>query len=173
MIASPDVDETPIRGEKPSAMVRRLAHEKAIVISRQSDEKGPLLILAADTTVVDPKGRILGKPIDRTDAIRMLTALQGKTHRVFTGYAILQVVGGRVKKRISRVVETRVKIRKMSSFDVEAYVDQGESADKAGAYAAQGFGMVLIEKIEGSYTNVVGLPMTQVIRDLRAAGWKR
>jgi septum formation protein len=85
---------------------------------------------------------------------------------VLTGYTIVRVINGKIKKAVSRVVMTRVTIKKMSKMQIDAYLNRGESMDKAGAYAAQGFGRVLIEKIQGSYTNVVGLPMVEVEKDL-------
>jgi septum formation protein len=91
---------------------------------------------------------------------------------VYTGYAIVKVVRGEIVSTTSRVVTTRVAMRKMSSQDIRDYVAKGECLDKAGAYAAQGFGMVLIEKISGSYTNVVGIPVTHVLQDLKRLGWK-
>ena len=98
----------------------------------------------------------------------MIQSLQGKLHRVYTGYTIL--FG---KKSITRVIETKVKMRKLDARDIEAYIATGECMDKAGAYAAQGHGMVLIEKILGSYTNVVGLPTAEVLHDLKRLGfWK-
>jgi len=172
-VATPDVNEDPIPDERPKKMVKRLAEEKALEVWRnRKNFRSPLLIIAADTTVVNPNGEILGKPRNRKEAILMVTSLQGKIHKVYTGYAILDVSRGQVDRSVSRVVETRVKIRKMKAEEVRAYVDCGESLDKAGGYAAQGFGMTLIERISGSYTNVVGLPITQVLEDLKDLGWK-
>lgn len=169
----PDVDETPVAKEKPSQMVVRLALEKATEVWRNElDQKQSALILAADTTVVNSKNQILGKPRTAKEAIEMISSLQGKPHRVFTGYAILQVNHGELSQKKTRSVETKVFIRKLSSAEIKSYVSRGESLDKAGGYAAQGFGMTIIEKIEGSYTNVVGLPMAEVLEDLRALGWK-
>jgi len=144
-VVSPDVNEEPLLREAPAAMVRR---------------------------VVNPEGKILGKPVSRAEAVRMLASLQGRDHFVFTGYAILVGDSGRIARSVSRVVKTRVRIRKMGSRDLHRYVSLGESFDKAGAYAAQGFGMSMIEKIHGSYTNVVGLPMAQLLEDLRKLGWR-
>ena len=169
----PELDETPLRGESPKAMVRRLAQEKALEVWKTTLKLGDSgLIIAADTTVVSPDEKNLGKPRDEKEAIRMVKSLEGRTHRVYTGYAIVKVTRGRVVSRVSRVVTTRVTMRKMSANDIHNYVAKGECLDKAGAYAAQGFGMVLIEKISGSYTNVVGIPVTHVLQDLKRLGWK-
>jgi septum formation protein len=124
------------------------------------------VIIAADTTVVSPQGKILGKPVDEKDALKMISAIQGKTHTVLTGYSLAKVSKGKVVKTVSKVVKTQVTMRKLSKAEQGFYLSRGESMDKAGAYAAQGYGMVLIEKINGSYTNVVGLPMKEVLEDL-------
>ena len=162
-----DIDETPKKNESPAQMVRRLSKEKAEAVGKEFIQNArEAIIIAADTTVVSPRGKILGKPVDLKDAYKMITELQGKTHQVLTGYCIVQVKKGKVYKEISRVVKTAVTMRALRKNERTFYLSQGESMDKAGAYAAQGFGMVLIEKIRGSYTNVVGLPMNEVLEDL-------
>ncbi|NDF14739.1 septum formation protein Maf [bacterium] len=172
-ILVPDVDETPILGESPRSMVRRLSEEKANAVWRGLLEKNEAAyVLSADTTVVSPKGVVLGKPEDELHAERMIRALQGRAHEVLTGYTLLDLEGGRLRRKATRVVRTRVFIQAMSSSEIKRYVALGESLDKAGAYAAQGFGMAMIESISGSYTNVIGLPMTEVMRDLKGFGWK-
>jgi septum formation protein len=170
-VESPDADETPMKGESPRSLVTRLARVKAFSIGRKGfrGKKGDReLIIAADTIVVAPDGkRILGKPRNAAEARKMLRMLSGKTHRVHTGYCILPVErDGSMKRAITRVVTSRVKMRKLSAVDIERYVKTGEPMDKAGSYAAQGLGMALIESIQGSYTNVVGLPMCQLVMDL-------
>ena len=162
-----DIDETPLKKESPAKMVQRLSEEKAKAVGGlilKSNEDA--IIVSADTTVVSPRGRILGKPVDLGEAYKMISELQGKTHQVLTGYSVVKVKKGKIEKIISKVVKTSVTMRKLSPSDRRFYLSQGESMDKAGAYAAQGFGMVLIEKINGSYTNVVGLPMNEVLADL-------
>jgi septum formation protein len=163
-----EIDETPRRKESPLAMVKRLSLEKALVVATtqvRPDER--VVIIAADTTVVSPVGKILGKPVNESEAMKMINAIQGKTHRVLTGFCLVQVSGGKVLKKVSKVVKTSVTMRKLNRQEQQDYVSRGESMDKAGAYAAQGFGMVLIEKISGSYTNVVGLPMKEVLEELK------
>ncbi len=163
-----DVDETPRKKELPAQMVRRLSREKAEAVGKSLLQSArEAIVIAADTTVVSPKGKILGKPADPEEAFKMISELQGKTHQVLTGYSLVKVQNGKILKIISKVVKTAVTMRSLSSEERKFYLSQGESMDKAGAYAAQGFGMVLIEKIRGSYTNVVGLPMNEVLRDLR------
>jgi septum formation protein len=171
-IFSPDVDETILPREGASAMVKRLSVMKAGAVSEKFKSAGDtLLIVAADTTVVSPEGRILGKPADLKEAVKMVSSLQGRMHKVLTGYCILEVVRGKVLRARARVVGTRVWIRPLNPSEVKAYVARGESLDKAGAYAAQGFGMAIVEKISGSYTNVVGLPVKEVVADLKELGW--
>ena len=163
-----DVDEALIKGESPAKMVSRLSKEKAESVGKKFiQNQGSAIIIAADTTVVSPRGKILGKPVDLQDAFKMISELQGKTHQVLTGYSITQVKNGKIHKTISKIVKTAVTMRSLSVGERKFYLSQGESMDKAGAYAAQGFGMVLIEKIRGSYTNVVGLPMNEVLEELK------
>lgn len=147
-------------------MVERLSNEKALAIFK-SNLKDNLLIIAADTTVVSPKNEILGKPDNLSQAKAMLLKILGKTHRVLTAYTILEIKKNKITKKLTRTVQTRVKMRALSSHSIEYYLSLGESLDKAGSYAAQGYGMNLIESITGSYTNVIGLPMCELIEDLR------
>jgi septum formation protein len=164
-VISPNVDETPKRGEKPPGMVLRLAQEKAesIIPSAQKKYK-TCFILAADTTVAAPHN--LGKPESVDEAKQMLRTLSGKKHTVYTGYCLLKVHRNGAVQRFSRVVETKVKMRALTDTQIQNYIASGEPMDKAGAYGAQGLGMSLIEGIEGSYSNVIGLPITQVFADL-------
>ncbi|MBL7716927.1 MAG: septum formation protein Maf [Bdellovibrionales bacterium] len=168
-VRKPDVDETVLPREKPLAMVKRLSESKAsTVVQELLREVGMGLVIAADTTVVSPKGEILGKPANSDESFRMVSALSGKVHKVLTGYTI--ILGAReMKPKIwSRVVTTSVKFRKLSKQQIQQYVDTGEGLDKAGAYAIQGRGSSLILSITGSYTNVVGLPIAELAEDLRA-----
>ena len=172
-IQVPDVDESLVAGESPKAMVKRLSLEKAVEVWRNFlNAKDSALVLAADTTVVNSRDEILGKPEHKKDAIDMIESLQGKPHRVYTGFALLEIEKGELLRKKNVTVETKVFIRALDPDEVKTYVDRGESLDKAGAYAAQGFGMTIIEKIEGSYTNVVGLPMAEVLEVLKSFGWK-
>ena len=158
-VFKPDVDETPVRGESARAMVRRLARMKAKVAVQGFAES---IVLAADTTVVGTDGkRILGKPESAADALRMLRQLRGKSHTVLTGYCLAQGT-----KAFSRVVASRVVMRDVKLSVLEAYVATGEPLDKAGAYGIQGLGGLLVESIRGSYTNIVGLPVSHVVADL-------
>ena len=186
-ILSPETDEIEIPGEKPEKMVLRLAREKAEAAALKAlTQTAPkalvregILLLAADTTVVAPgqKGT-LGKPRNKKDAERMLSLLSGQTHTVYTGYCILELQPSGKKDGLlhshlmGRVVKSKVKMRALSKKEIQIYIASGEPMDKAGAYAAQGLGGALIEEIRGSYSNVVGLPVCQVLQDLEERfGW--
>ena len=165
---SPQIEETRKKGESPRNMVERLSKEKAeSVFSNAVFQYGGCIILAADTIVIAPDQKtVLGKPKNKKEAVKMLSLLVGKTHLVLTSYSILIGAREMTKEIISKTVETKVKMRKISSKQISEYVQTGESMDKAGAYAAQGLGMMLIESIRGSYTNVVGLPLAELVSDL-------
>ena len=171
-VQSADVDETPLPKESPLQMVKRLSILKAMTVVGTLDQNQSGFIIAADTTVVSAKKKNLGKPETEKEAISMIQSLQGKKHHVFTAYTVLKFVRGKFAKRITRSIRTDVHMRKLNSAEILDYVSRGESMDKAGAYAAQGFGMVLIEKISGSYTNVIGLPVAEVIQDLKKLGYR-
>lgn len=126
----------------------------------------PAVVLGADTAVV-LDGRVLGKPDSPEEARRMLRDLRGQQHEVITGVAVVEVPAGR---ETTVAVVTRVLMREYSEAEIDAYVATGEPFDKAGAYAIQGAGGVLVAKVEGCYTNVVGLPLTTMRRLLEACG---
>jgi septum formation protein len=146
-----DIDETPHPNEAPAAYVQRLAIEKAEAIAAQNPND---TILAADTSVV-LDDQILGKPVDQQDAIRMLTLLSDRTHAVMTGVAVL--APGR--PIVSAVEITHVTFATIPLAEIATYVATGEPLDKAGAYAIQGAAARWIPRIEGDYSNVVGLPL--------------
>jgi septum formation protein len=165
-----DVDETPNDGETPEELVLRLARAKAtaVAVSTTSEHRGDAgldeVVLAADT-VVTLDGRVLGKPRDRTDAEAMLRELSGRTHQVVTGVAVV-----RGAQQVADVVTTAVTFRRLTDDEVAWYLDTGESADKAGGYGLQGAAAVLVERIDGSDTNVIGLPLAETVALLRRAG---
>jgi septum formation protein len=154
-VLATDVDESPRPNEAPQEYVERLAIEKASAISRL---RGDALVVGADTTVV-VDGLILGKPRDRAEATGMLWRLNGRSHDVLTGVAVAGPRGIR-----SAVDRTRVWFDPMTAEEIGHYVASGEPLDKAGAYAIQGLASRYIPRIEGSYTNVVGLPVALVVR---------
>jgi septum formation protein len=153
-----DIDETPRPGEAPRDYVLRLAEEKARAIRLEDGE----IVLAADTTVVLDT-EILGKPADAADAVRMLSGLAGRRHDVLTGICLMRRDGWLALD----VASTGVWFSAMSGQEIANYVASGESLDKAGAYAIQGLASRWVERIDGSYTNVVGLPVALVHRMLR------
>jgi septum formation protein len=161
-----EVDETPHPGEGPADYVRRVARAKAAAgwerVCRERLPAGPLL--AADTTVaVD--GRILGKPVSAEAAADMLRSLSGRTHQVYTAVALAW--NDRIEMAIS---ESNVTVRKLSDEEVVRYAGTGEPMDKAGAYAVQGRAAIFIERIEGSYSGVMGLPLFETANLLLGAG---
>jgi septum formation protein len=126
------------------------------------------IIIAADTIgVID--GKIIGKPLTAQQAVKMLGDLSGKSHEVITGFTILDTTTGKI---FSATVSTVVYIKQLTSAEIEAYVQTGEPLDKAGAYAIQGLGAVLVERIEGDYYNVVGLPLNALVEALKGLGIK-
>jgi septum formation protein len=154
------VDETPIAGERPSDYVRRLAEEKARAVESAPGET----VLGADTTVVIGD-QMLGKPADAAEAARMIEALAGRSHEVLTGICLRTSSAS-----IRDVAATRVWFAAMTPEEIQSYADSGEPLDKAGGYAIQGLASKFVEKIEGCYFNVVGLPIPLVYRHLRECG---
>jgi len=164
-VCAADVDESVEPGEPPLGYLSRVVSEKWSAVSRKLPGKQAFAaLLVADTIVVIDR-EILGKPTDVHDAERLLRRLVGREHRVYTRFAVGGTAGGAGMS--SRTVETRVVLRSASDEEVKRYAATGEGLDKAGAYAAQGIGSFLIERVEGSYTNVVGLPLCEVIVELR------
>jgi len=156
-------DETAPDGLSPAELVKALALMKAEeVFSRTEGER---LVLAADTLVF-LDDQVLGKPADAEDAKRMLRTLSGREHTVYTGVAILTSGG----KRSVRAEGTAVHFRPMSDAEIDWYVSTGEPLDKAGAYGAQGRGCIFVERIEGDFFNVMGLPMCLVVLMLKDLG---
>jgi septum formation protein len=154
-----DVDETPRPAEPPAAYALRVARDKARAAAGRI-ETPEAWILAADTVVV-VDGAMLGKPVDHADARRMLSMLSGMVHEVLTG-----VVLRHGPAETSEVVSTRVRFAVLSPAEIEWYVASGEPEGKAGAYAIQGLGSRFVDRIEGSWSNVVGLPVATVYRML-------
>lgn len=151
-VAAP-IDESVLPGEAPDVYVERLARAKAAAGLAMLDGQG--CVLGADTAVV-LDGRILGKPADRADALEMLAALSGRSHEVLTAVALADA--GRCA---ARVVRSIVHFRSLSPGEAEAYWSSGEPQDKAGGYAIQGLAAIFVERMEGSYSAVVGLPLAE------------
>lgn len=161
-----DVDERPRVGEAPRALVARLARAKALAVARRLGRAPPRLVLGADTIVV-LDGAVLGKPADADDAARLLGRLVGRVHRVLTGVALVE---SEQLEAWEALVESRVWMRPAGADEIRRYVATGEPLDKAGAYAVQGEGRRFVDRIEGSETNVIGLPLDETLALLRAAG---
>ena len=153
------VEEKPFTGEEPEEFVLRAACDKAGAVSRENITSW---VLGADTVVVHA-GRILGKPGDAKDALAVLLTLAGQRHLVHTGFCLENV---KEKVSVCRLVTTEVYFSPFSEELANAYVVTGEPLDKAGSYGIQGRGGVLVEKINGSYSNVVGLPLAETIEAL-------
>ncbi|CAK9891117.1 MULTISPECIES: Maf family protein [Pseudomonas] len=169
---SAEIDETPLPAEAAAAYVERLAREKACagLASLPQGGDSPVAVLGADTAVV-LEGRILGKPQNREDALAMLAALSGREHQVLTAVAVADH-----QRCLSVNVSSRVLFRPVSAEEAEAYWASGEPADKAGSYAIQGLGAVFVQRLEGSYSAVVGLPLNETAELLGQFGipcWQR
>jgi septum formation protein len=164
-----DIPEQPLEGEGGQACAERLAREKALAVAQSRPDD---VVLSADTVVVIDN-QILGKPVDKTDAARMLRLLSGRTHQVITGVCFLKPAPGTqypVARKILVCSEsTMVSMSELSHEEIAEYVASGEPMDKAGAYAIQGIASRWIPRIEGDYSNVVGLPVARVYRMLREA----
>jgi septum formation protein len=166
-VQATDIPEVPLDGEEPRAFAERLAREKALAVAGQRSGDW---VLGADTIVV-VDGEILGKPCDAMDAARMLRMLSGRAHEVITAVCLVspqkECGDGR---RDLRSETTRVTFAVLSEEDIAFYVSTGEPMDKAGAYGIQGIAARWIPRIEGDYSNVVGLPVALVWRMLREGG---
>lgn len=150
-------------GEAPEEYVARLSRDKAAAVAAQHPSRW---IIAADTTVL-LGDRLLEKPVDERDAVRMLSLIAGRTHTVYTGVTLQNAERNHHE---TRVAESEVRMLALPQEDIEWYVRTGEPMDKAGAYAVQGIGGMFIDSIHGSYTNVVGLPLAMLFQMLRKAG---
>ena len=149
------IDENALPGESPIAYVERLARAKAQAGLAALAETADVVVLGADTSVV-LDGRILGKPVDRDDALATLNALSGRSHQVLTAVALVS------RERLeSRVVTSQVTFRPLSQAEIEAYWASGEPQDKAGCYGIQGLAAVFVSQLHGSYSAVVGLPLCE------------
>lgn len=162
-VAPVDVDEAVLVGESPDAYLERVVEEKRVAAA--GHEEG---LLVADTSVIVGDD-ILGKPADDEEAAEMIRRLAGSWHRVATRFCL-----DHQGRRHAETVSTQVRFRALDEEEVRAYAATGEGKDKAGAYGIQGIGAMLVERIEGSYTNVVGLPLAEVVVAMRALElWQR
>ncbi|MDY0267522.1 Maf family protein [Trichloromonas sp.] len=159
------ISEEELPGESPETHVLRLSREKALEIAGRADIPGRWFI--GSDTIVLRDGAILGKPVDEAEAATMLRSLSGREHRVLSGYAVHDRVTGTTH---ADVVTTQVRFKPLTAAEIAGYIATGEPMDKAGAYAIQGIGVFMVEAIAGSYTNVVGLPLCEVVATLERLG---
>ncbi|MGA2157705.1 MAG: Maf family protein [Dehalococcoidia bacterium] len=158
-----EIEEDTGRKLKPADLVKTISLEKAAAAAARHRDS---IIIAADTIGV-LENHLLGKPRNAAEAVAMLRTMSGQCHRVLTGFTILDSGSGRV---VSKVVDTGVYFKKLNDREIENYVQSGEPLDKAGAYAIQGTGSSLIERIEGDYYNVIGLPLYALTGELKKFG---
>lgn len=163
-IDAAEIDETPKRGELPADYARRIAEEKLRAVAVRHPGA---FVLAADTVVAVGR-RILPKPADAKDAQDCLERLSGRSHKVLGAVAVLAPDG----RSARRLVTTRVRFRRLHRDEVAAYLDSGEWKGKAGGYAIQGLAAAFVPEIQGSYPNVVGLPLVETLALLRGLGWR-
>lgn len=159
-----DIDESPLPGEPATSYVDRMANEKCLAVKSRLPRGDRSVVIAADT-IVAIDGDILGKPSDDGEARRMLRRLSGRRHDVFTAVCVATPTEIGVTR-----VSTTVTFAELSAAEVEWYIGRGESLDKAGAYGMQTAGAVLVARIDGSPTNVIGLPLRETVAMLAAAG---
>ena len=165
---SPEIEEIPLKNEVAKSFVKRMASEKALQVQKTFSQLAEDVIILSGDTIVCFGGAILGKPQSIQDARTMLTQLSGRTHRVFSGYSILDSSSG---NQITDLVCTEVRFLKLDADLLEWYLNSKEPFDKAGAYSIQGLGAILVESIFGSYSNVVGFPIECIIPNLTENGW--
>lgn len=163
-VMSPSAEETVRENESPEEFALRISAEKACSVS--VDLEDGYIVIGADTIVVID-GEILGKPSDIGDAASMLRMLSGREHHVYTAFSII-----RPKNELlySQIVDTKVLVKTLAASEIEGYIKTGEPMDKAGAYGIQGIGLFMVSAIEGSYTNVVGLPLVELLEALKNLG---
>jgi septum formation protein len=164
-VIKPEIDESLHPGEPLLEYVQRLSREKAARVASTLTDSATVLaadtvvILAADTMGVDPAGELLGKPVDAADARAMLGKLRGRVHQVYTALTLLATRSGAITHQQTTLTRTDVTMRDYTDAEIEAYIATGDPFDKAGSYAIQHEGFRPVAQVEGSYSNVVGLPV--------------
>ena len=160
-VAPSNIDESLRKGETPRRHAERLAREKALVGAKRAPGR---IVVAADTIVVVDR-KVLGKPVDVDDARRMLAMLSGREHTVITAVAV-----ARGREICSAIEIVKVRFRRLRAEEIDAYIATGEPMDKAGAYGIQGYGATIVERVEGDYFAVMGLPLARLVRLLADIG---
>lgn len=163
-IIAPEADETYLNGESPEDFALRLSKDKALSVARGYEADS--IVIGADTLVVVDTD-ILGKPLDEKEAASMLRKISGREHRVLTAFSIVKPQSQVLH---SEIVETFVGVKNLAASEIEGYIMTGEPMDKAGAYGIQGIGAFMVKEIRGSYTNVVGLPLVELLEALKLQG---
>lgn len=148
---------------KPHELAKAISRDKALAVGGKRKDA---VVIAADTFIVF-RDKVMGKPRSEVEAKEMLVALSGKTHSVITGFTVLDTADDRI---VSKSVETRIHVKRLTPEEVDAYVASREPLDKAGAYGIQGLGAVLVDRIEGDYFNVMGLPLNALTESLKEFG---
>lgn len=161
-----DIVEIPRASESPETYAARNAFEKTLTVCSRHVPKGTNAVVLGCDTIVVKDGDILEKPKDATEAKHMLKRLSGTTHTVVSGFCLID--GKDHQQLDAQIVKSIVTFRALSDTEIDRYIATGEPFDKAGAYGAQGRGAVFVEKLDGSYTNVVGLPLCQVVESLKS-----
>jgi len=161
---SPSADESRLNDEPPGDFALRVATAKALSVV--SGLGADTIVIGADTIVV-VDGEVLGKPVDEKEASSMLHRISGREHRVLTAFSLVRP---EAQILYSEIVKTRVRVKSLAAWEIEGYIKTGEHMDKAGAYGIQGIGAFMIKEIRGSYTNVVGLPLVELLQALREQG---
>jgi len=169
VVRTADVDESTRPGEEPHAYLARVTLAKLDAV-RELDLGPAAGVLVADTMVVAPDGAVLGKPADDAQAREMIERLAGATHEVSTRFALAEAASVAPVAHVETVT-ARVRFRAVSRDEAEAYARTGEGKDKAGGYALQGRAAAFVSAVEGSYTTVIGLPLSEVVVAMRALGW--
>ena len=172
VVLTAEVDESMLAGEVPTTYLERVTRAKLDAVRAHAQQAGCAGqgVLVADTIVVAPDGGVLGKPRDDAEARSMVERLAGATHEVKTRF-VLAASQSSASPALAQTVTTRVTFRPVTADEARAYVATGEGRDKAGAYAVQGRASAFVERIDGSYTGVVGLPLCEVLVALRTVGW--
>jgi len=170
-VLAPETDETPLKKELPPDYALRLAAAKAAAVAERLDPSAPCYVLAADTVVACGR-RILPKAATREEAARCLDLLSGRRHRVHGGVCVLAPAGSGGRRSSTRLVTTMVRFKRLTEAERERYLAGGEWEGKAGGYAIQGLAAAFVPAINGSYANVVGLPVAEVVGMLQGLGWR-
>jgi septum formation protein len=158
-----EIDEDKFKNLAPQSLVKKLSRVKAEKVAKRHKNA---IIIAADTLVVLGK-ELIGKPKDEKDAVRILKKLSGKTHTVITGFTILD---SKTKRQITEIVKSKLKFKELSNQEIKDYVTTKEPMDKAGGYGIQGKASVFIERINGDFSNIVGLPIFSLCKALKKFG---